>query len=242
MEDEDEQVWDATVSYAVPVYGAGWSVGMQEIRFTRSHVHSTRHSSPAALEIPIQAPFVPVQPAGAQQMTAQTQSFAPITAIACAGTCLATAHVDNTVQVYRVVDSGSKQGIEVKHVRTLHGHASRVECLAIDPVAGRMVSGDRAEIKVWDLRVDEEGKEGEKKRVPMDPKAVEARRREERGEWVISLGERHGMQENGQEEREEERGKGVKWVGFDEGRIVSVGGGAKGEGVGVVKVWSFCDV
>ncbi|RUP43510.1 hypothetical protein BC936DRAFT_137066, partial [Jimgerdemannia flammicorona] len=278
-EDEAEEIWEATACYAVPVYGAGWSVGMQEIKFTRSHTHSTRYSSPTLPLLAPPAPFAPIVPATAAPQPSSAPSFAPITTIAYAHPLLVTAHVDNTVQVYRVVDhpaiapkhglAPTQQGkLELQHVRTLHGHTSRVESLAVDPKLGRLVSGDRAEIKVWDLEVwDEEAKGGKIGRkiaqLPMDPAALEARRRSARGEWMVSLGERAGetaeaMEFDG-EGAERVGGWGVKWIGFDEGRIVSVSGGrggareesmgwreggvsADGSGVGIVKVWSFCDV
>jgi hypothetical protein len=50
----------------------------------------------------------------------------------------------------RIVTEHGKR-IEIEHVRTLWGHTNSVGAMAMDARIGRLVSGDRAGIKVWNL-------------------------------------------------------------------------------------------
>jgi WD40 repeat protein len=74
----------------------------------------------------------------------------PIQKISYAHPYVVTSHNNNTMQQYRI-RSDQGQRVEIEHVRTLWGHTSSVGAMALDAHIGRLVSGDRAGIKVWNL-------------------------------------------------------------------------------------------
>ncbi|CAG8448365.1 424_t:CDS:2 [Funneliformis caledonium] len=231
MNYSSRDVWKATIAYSVPLYGGGWTVGVQEIKFSSTQLISTRHCS----SLPS---FIPILAEDNSAENIEQFSFAPITTITYNSGQLITAHFDNTLQVYHVLEQGRK--LECRHECTLYGHTGSVMSVALDEHVG-----------------------------------ISAKRKKH-GECIVTLSDSlNNVRENNH--------FGIKWVGFDEGRIVSVCGGKtttkkdnlrgsvnnndfnkrtlnpppgwtgsvtreKGdsqsneiEDVGIIKVWSFCD-
>lgn len=60
-----------------------------------------------------------------------------------------TAHADNTIRQYQVDRSHGR--LRIRFVRMLTGHTCSVTAVALQAAAGRLVSGDRSGIKIWDL-------------------------------------------------------------------------------------------
>ncbi|CAG8479817.1 4200_t:CDS:2 [Dentiscutata heterogama] len=131
--DMDWNAWTATIVYSTPMYGGGWTAGIQEIKFSTITLFSTKHCSylPSSTTLP---PFI---------------SIAPITTITYNSGQLVTAHADNTLQVYYVLDNG--RTLECKHIQTLYGHTGSVMSVAMDE-HGKLITGAMDQtIKIWDL-------------------------------------------------------------------------------------------
>ncbi|OZJ04648.1 hypothetical protein BZG36_02897 [Bifiguratus adelaidae] len=141
----------------VPVYGGGWSVGVQQFYFTKRHIGVTQYTI-LSNQANYSPPFHPIS---RRRRISPLISYAPITALAYSSPYITTAHTDNTVQIYRIIDDHSPYDDErqhhrlrIVHERTLSGVASRVGSLAIDSRSGRVVSGDRWGIKIWEINED----------------------------------------------------------------------------------------
>ncbi|CAG8479777.1 2946_t:CDS:2 [Racocetra fulgida] len=217
--DVEQNIWIATIVYSTPMYGGGWTAGIQEIKFSTITLLSTKHCSylPSSTTLP----FV---------------SIAPITTITYNSGQLVTAHADNTLQVYYVLDNGKT--LECKHVQTLYGHTGSVMSVAMDE-NGKLITGAMDQtIKIWDL-----GWNPEKNYNPQNNN-VNARelkgyhynhnddfsfvgliaRRKKHGECIVTLNDSLSRFNDSSCNISQSKIKnwGIKWVGFDEGRIVSV--------------------
>ncbi|ORZ00613.1 hypothetical protein BCR43DRAFT_485525 [Syncephalastrum racemosum] len=60
-----------------------------------------------------------------------------------------TAHADNTIRQYQIDRSHDR--LRIRFARMLTGHTCSVTAVALQAAAGRLVSGDRCGIKIWDL-------------------------------------------------------------------------------------------
>ncbi|CAG8645391.1 1313_t:CDS:2, partial [Paraglomus occultum] len=129
--------WRIIVAYATGVYGGGWTVGIQEILFNSTSITSTTHCSP--------------------QISSSVFSFAPITTISYKSSHLITAHSDNTIQLFHVMNSDNI--LQCTHTQTLYGHTGSVQAVAIDEY-GKLISGAMDQsIKIWDLGIREKAEE-----------------------------------------------------------------------------------
>ncbi|KAI8581477.1 hypothetical protein K450DRAFT_231488 [Umbelopsis ramanniana AG] len=121
--------YQAIVCFGMSAGLDSWTLGIQEVIFTPTVILSSRHSS---------------------SRTHRYGSNDPIRKISYAHPYVVTSHNNNTMQHYRIC-SEQGQRVEIEHVRTLWGHTSSVGAMALDARIGRLVSGDRAGIKVWNL-------------------------------------------------------------------------------------------
>ncbi|CAI2180287.1 5515_t:CDS:2 [Funneliformis geosporum] len=217
-------VWKATIAYSVPLYGGGWSVGVQEIKFSSAQLISTRHCS----SLPS---FIPILSENNSAENVEQFSFAPITTITYNAGQLVTAHFDNTLQVYHVLEQGRK--LECRHECTLYGHTGSVMSVALDE-HGKLITGSMDHsIKIWDLGwnlvKNNEGRKSKDRDDILRLKSTNhqdtefstvgiSAKRKKHGECIVTLSDSlNNIREN--------NNFGIKWVGFDEGRIVSVCGG-----------------
>lgn len=124
-----DHVYQAIVCFGMSVGLDSWTIGIQVVSFTPTRIISSRHSS---------------------SRTHRYGMHDPIQKISYAHPYVVTSHNNNTMQQYRI-RSDQGQRVEIEHVRTLWGHTSSVGAMALDAHIGRLVSGDRAGIKVWNL-------------------------------------------------------------------------------------------
>ncbi|KAG9305556.1 hypothetical protein G9A89_003619 [Geosiphon pyriformis] len=243
-EDNNEIAWKATVAYAVPVYGGGWTVGVQEIKFNMNSILSTIHCSPLPPSGSIfDGPFLRNSCSHSPRSSISTsvRSFAPITTIKYNAAYLITAHSDNTLQVYHVLHTDDRDGLECKHVHTLYGHTGSVTTVAIDS-DGKLVTGAMDEsIKIWDLsgRVAIENTKRTSINENRETNGLTsshflhggfqtigmAAERKRNGECIVTLNNIDTDTDDYYNRINHGRKAGVKWLDFDEGRIVSVSGG-----------------
>ncbi|RIA97293.1 hypothetical protein C1645_732506 [Glomus cerebriforme] len=228
MSYDSQDTWKAIVAYSVPLYGGGWTVGVQEIKFSATRLISTRHCS----SLPS---FIPILSENNSTENIQQFSFAPITTITYNAGQLVTAHCDNTLQVYYVLEQGKK--LECRHKCTLYGHTGSVMSVALDE-HGKLITGSMDHsIKIWDLGWNLVKNNGRRKsNDDNDIKDISCHhnlyrdtefstvgitaKRKKYGECIVTLSESlNNVREY------EKNDFGIKWVGFDEGRIVSVCGG-----------------
>ncbi|PKC05487.1 hypothetical protein RhiirA5_420859 [Rhizophagus irregularis] len=229
MNYEPQDSWKAIVAYSAPLYGGGWTVGIQEIKFSATRLISTRHCS----SLPS---FIPILSENNFTDNIEQFSFAPITTITYNSGQLVTAHCDNTLQVYYVLEQGTK--LECKHKCTLYGHTGSVMSVALDE-HGKLITGSMDHsIKIWDLgwNLVKNNERRRSKDYDNDAKDINyhhslyrdtefstvgiTAKRKKHGECIVTLND------SSNNIREFEKyNLGIKWVGFDEGRIVSVCGG-----------------
>ncbi|KAI9317285.1 hypothetical protein BX666DRAFT_1857913 [Dichotomocladium elegans] len=129
--------WRAMACFGMPVGLNGYSAGIQEIVFSSKAIISSRHCS-AVSESDM---FFTAH--------SRPESLEPMTALVYSEPYLMTAHANNTIKQYCVVRS--KEKLELNFIQTLYGHTSKVHALALNTSVGRLVSGDRYGLKVWDL-------------------------------------------------------------------------------------------
>ncbi|KAJ2960294.1 hypothetical protein NQZ79_g4320 [Umbelopsis isabellina] len=125
-----DQTYQAVVCFGMSVGLDSWTIGLQEIIFTANLILNSRHSS--------------------SRLPPGHGLLDRIQKISYAHPYVVTSHKNNTMQQYRIVTEHGKR-IEIEHVRTLWGHTNSVGAMAMDARIGRLVSGDRAGIKVWNL-------------------------------------------------------------------------------------------
>ncbi|GBC07490.1 hypothetical protein RclHR1_00750024 [Rhizophagus clarus] len=227
---DTQDSWKAVVAYSVPLYGGGWTVGIQEIKFSATRLISTRHCS----SLPS---FIPILSENNFTDDIEQFSFAPITTITYNNGQLVTAHCDNTLQVYYVLEQGTK--LECRHKCTLYGHTGSVMSVALDE-HGKLITGSMDHsIKIWDLgwNLVKNNERRKSKDYDNDVKDINyhhnlyrdtefstvgiTAKRKKHGECIVTLSD----SSNNIGEFEKYNNFGIKWVGFDEGRIVSVCGG-----------------
>ncbi|KAH8550060.1 hypothetical protein BGW37DRAFT_90665 [Umbelopsis sp. PMI_123] len=126
---KNNNVYQAIVCFGMSAGLDSWTLGIQEVVFTSTVILSSRHSS---------------------SRSHRYGSNDPIRKISYAYPYVVTSHNNNIMQHYRI-RSEQGQRVEIEHVRTLWGHTSSVGAMALDARIGRLVSGDRAGIKVWNL-------------------------------------------------------------------------------------------
>jgi len=229
MNYDSQDSWKAIVAYSVPLYGDGWTVGIQEIKFSATRLISTRHCS----SLPS---FIPILSENNFTDDIEQFSFAPITTITYNAGQLVTAHCDNTLQVYYVLEQGKK--LECRHKCTLYGHTGSVMSVALDE-HGKLITGSMDHsIKIWDLgwNLVKNSERRKSKDYDDDVKDINhhhnlyrdtefstvgiTAKRKKHGECIVTLSDSlNNIREH------EKNNLGIKWVGFDEGRIVSVCGG-----------------
>ncbi|RIB28007.1 hypothetical protein C2G38_2239762 [Gigaspora rosea] len=224
--DLDRNVWIAMIVYSTPMYGGGWTAGIQEIKFSTITLISTKHCS-----------YLP------SSTLPSFISIAPITTITYNSGQLVTAHADNTLQVYYVLDKG--KNLECKHIQTLYGHTGSVMSVAMDE-HGKLITGAMDQtIKIWDLGWnleknfnyqnnniehyddydDTQELKGYQYNHNDDFSFVGLiAQRKKHGECIVTLNDSLNQFNDSNDNIPQSKIKnwGIKWVGFDEGRIVSV--------------------
>ncbi|KAI8329720.1 hypothetical protein BC941DRAFT_362362 [Chlamydoabsidia padenii] len=131
--------WRAILCYGMMVMGDQSSIGTQEIIFNANGMVSSRHSSI-------------LDPRSTLLTTAtssEPHTVPSLTSIVYSEPFLMTAHTSNTIKEYRLVSTPDQFTIEF--VRTYYGHTCQVSSLALDSHQGRLISGSRAGLKIWDL-------------------------------------------------------------------------------------------
>ncbi|KAL7317894.1 hypothetical protein PS15m_004192 [Mucor circinelloides] len=135
-------LWKAVLCFGLSGGNYTTSVGIQEILLSSDAILSSRHGFALNSE--------PMIPSGIVSSTSSScGSSEKITAMTFSPPHLITAHANNTMKHYLVTDN--KNSLEISFKQTLYGHTYRVDALAIDASKRRLVSGDRAGIKIWDL-------------------------------------------------------------------------------------------
>jgi hypothetical protein len=186
---------------------------------------------------------------------------AVVTSIEHSSPWIVTSRSDNTIEVFRIVSdtssipcssppsrsplktpsrtaaAGRRRGDEretfgVRYHSTLYGHTAAVESVSLGE-GGRCVSGGAdGKVKVWQLRRRSAGDRGD------DWSGGEADEEEEEDEEEGTLDEVDVVvAESSETEQDTEDGgqpRRIKWLGFDQRRIVSVVGGGASEGVRVL--------
>ncbi|KAI8096448.1 uncharacterized protein BX664DRAFT_257734 [Halteromyces radiatus] len=148
--------WRALLCFGMPA-GLHSSLGVQEMIFTLDGLVSSRHSSTLCYDQPFLLPG------------STTELDNPImTSMTYSEPFLMTAHTNNTIRQYRVISTSSDFRFEF--VRTLFGHTCQVTSLAMHSEQGRLISGSRAGLRIWDmLSLDQYKKRGKDYVVTLKP-------------------------------------------------------------------------
>lgn len=126
-----------------------------------------------------------------------------------------TAHKDNTIRLYHLSPSMLEQGQpSISYKATLYGHTGSVECLAADAGLGRFISGGSdGSVRIWEL--------------------LETSNRRDYPNVIVQ-----GVElEKGQKASVDVPV--VKWVGFDEIRVVGIVRPRDISTDNIVKLWNF---
>ncbi|KAI9493929.1 hypothetical protein BDB00DRAFT_821274 [Zychaea mexicana] len=232
--DHTENRWRAMICFGMPVGLNTYSVGIQEVILSTDTLISSRHC--AALS---QEDLFFASPLSSHTLPECSQQ--PITAISYSEPYLITAHANNTIKQYYVRFSEKK--MELIYAQTLYGHTSKVSALALDASIGRLVSGDRFGLKVWDIscsgrlnvKHDEPGNHSN------DQVAFYQRRRITGTEYIVSI---DGAIEK-TTSKDNVSFRDMEWLQFDSDKIVAVVRdeskvNSEREKVSV-RIWSFSD-
>ncbi|KAI8139256.1 hypothetical protein BJV82DRAFT_522236 [Fennellomyces sp. T-0311] len=139
--DDQSDRWRAMICFGMPVGLNASSVGVQEVILSSETFVSSRHCAALGPEDMFFAPTSPGR--------TRPDNLQPITGISYSEPYLVTSHPNNTIKQYHVLFSKDK--MELCYVQTLYGHTSKVCALSLDASIGRLVSGDRFGLKVWDI-------------------------------------------------------------------------------------------
>ncbi|KAI8071082.1 hypothetical protein BC940DRAFT_295214 [Gongronella butleri] len=134
---QETRQWTALLCFGMPVGIGSSSIGAQELVLTRDTVISSRHCSVLCHD---RLFFTP---------ETDTAHYPPTTCMIYSAPFLMTAHSNNTIRQYQLI--AHEKHLRLKYIRTLFGHTCQVATLAIDARHGRLVSADRACVKLWDL-------------------------------------------------------------------------------------------
>ncbi|KAF3483573.1 WD domain-containing protein [Arthroderma uncinatum] len=148
----------ASVTYTFPRIGCGWSVGIQELYWSKeggdltSRLATTVDSQYIGSTL-AERPASPSRPSVFESPSTQTPSLSytqPPTSLSYSHPYLLASHADNTLTMYLVVSTVDK--LAIKTGRRLWGHTSAVSGVQVSP-RGKAVSvstkGD--EIRIWEL-------------------------------------------------------------------------------------------
>ncbi|KAI9304482.1 hypothetical protein BJ944DRAFT_84924 [Cunninghamella echinulata] len=152
--------WCALLFFGMHIGLNASSIGVQEMILSKNTLISSRHCSILCQD---QLFFT-------NRTTTATSSRVdpPMTSMIYSEPFLMTSHSNNTIKQYRFyhhdttspsLPSIKKSNITINaaddfrlsYVQTLFGHTSQVNYLAMDASQGRLVSGDRYGLKMWDL-------------------------------------------------------------------------------------------
>ena len=242
-----------TMASATRYYPSAFTVGVQVVDVHIPDVSDSKTGRPRSPRLRVLArsaiaipPSVAPLPPRSSQSSGEGHFLPPsispdhqqaiVTSIEQDGPFIVASKSDNTISVYRIVDSsGSVQGAEssgpplesaspaklrdlplkLRHVRTLFGHTAGVD--AVNVSNGRCVSTGRDGVKVWDLAPDAECEPAS------DEDDEEVANSSSEGAWQSNVAVRQtssssaGMTGAGQEQDR------CSWVGLDSSRIVAVG-------------------
>ncbi|CAO3599105.1 unnamed protein product [Absidia cylindrospora] len=170
--------WKALLCFGVN-FGLQSSLGAQEMIFSIHGITSSRHSSifnpisstherpntfysPPTLSPPTSSPptspspsSLSSSPSNYTNATCLNDLFPDsinnptMTSMVYSDPFIMTAYSTNTIRQYRV--KSTDDGFHVDFVKTLFGHTCQVSSLALDVDEGRLISGSRAGLKLWDL-------------------------------------------------------------------------------------------
>ncbi|KAG2225862.1 hypothetical protein INT45_007106 [Circinella minor] len=143
---DENNRWRAMVCFGMPVGLNAYTVGIQEIILSKDTLISSRHCTALNQE----DLFFTSSPFNHSTTPISEYSQQPITAVSYSEPYLITAHANNTIKQYYVQFSNNNK-LEIIFAQTLYGHTSKVSALALDASIGRLVSGDKFGIKLWDV-------------------------------------------------------------------------------------------
>lgn len=136
-----------SIAYALPQYLSGWSVGLQEMCFSRDGTLKRARTATAADQT-----FTALNSASVISAGRESGSASPSrpTALSLSHPYILTAHPDNTLTLYMVRTTDADLGIG--RGRKLWGHTSSVSAVHVGS-RGKAVSVgvNGSEIRVWDL-------------------------------------------------------------------------------------------
>lgn len=242
-----------TMASATPYYPSAFTVGVQVVDIHVPDASDSKKGRPrsprlrvlARSAIAVPPSVAPLPPRSSQSSgeghflppsTSPDHQQAIVTFVEQDGPFIVASKSDNTISVYRIVDSsGPVAGAEasepplesaspaklrdlplrLRHVRTLFGHTAGVD--AVNVSNGRCVSTGRDGVKVWDLAPDA----GCEPVSDEDDEEVAIGSSE--GAWQSNVAVRQTSSSSaGMSEAEQEQDR-CSWVGLDSSRIVAVG-------------------
>lgn len=150
-----------TVAYSIPVYPAGWTVGLQEIILDQQGVINSRSASAKRAHV-ITSIDSPSRSKGATPIgkADSTDQLSRLTSLSYEDPFVVVGTRDNDVFCFRVDgattggDTVEEQPLSVCHVRTLHGHTGTVHSVSLN--GGRCVTGGSdGSVRIWRLGDEE---------------------------------------------------------------------------------------
>ncbi|KAI9266599.1 hypothetical protein BDA99DRAFT_536021 [Phascolomyces articulosus] len=213
--------WRAMVCFGMPVGLNSYTVGIQEIIISKESLISSRHCTALNEEDLFFAP----SSSSSSDHTANTSiteySQQPITSISYSEPYLITAHANNTIKQYYVRFADNK--LELIFAQTLYGHTSKVSALALDSSIGRLVSGDRFGLKIWDFHFMNKDKVlHDDPSIHSDDHASYYQRRHIAGtEYIVSI-DGHEDLLMGNDDSMGVPFRDIEWLQFDSDKIVAV--------------------
>jgi hypothetical protein len=150
----------ASIAYVLPTYATGWTVGLQELRFTLAGTMADSRTTTAHITgySPLAGVLTPALPQHDDadwddRSTASLLSFSrgPVpTSLSYSHPYMLVSHPDNTLTLYLVRSTDSE--LIISTGRRLWGHTSSVSDVQVGE-RGRAISASRSgdEIRVWEL-------------------------------------------------------------------------------------------
>lgn len=240
----------AAIAYPLPTYLSGWTVGVQELRFsftgellesrlaTAADEHSFTLSAYRSASSPSTRPSSPFPSGTRGASLGSTPGRSKPTSVSYSHPYLLAAHPDNTLSLYLIKSTAS--ALSVGPGNRLWGHTSSISGLHVG-VRGKAVSVSRLgeELRVWDLEGGMTSSANKRRykngdmSVRVQPLRNTSDKDETREETIEQkVGLRFAL-EQGFDDSTVSRG----WVGFDEQNVIVLR--EKSEGSQALVVYDF---
>ncbi|GJJ06235.1 hypothetical protein Clacol_000425 [Clathrus columnatus] len=139
------------LAYTAPIYPAHWTAGITEVMISSFAVQTT-HSTTA---FDMGSAWVPLTPELLASLNEQNdRKLSNVSSVSTDGRYVALASGSiNSIQLFRLSNKSRESGIKLTFLRTLHGHLSPIQALAVSD--GRCVSLSRdGSLWAWDVDRD----------------------------------------------------------------------------------------